>query len=430
MLLSSNETHSNLTTSVCLASDEFHGDVALVEIFNRPLNELVNMGNYYPCKEANNSLFTPVLRFQNTWILRGEAKLSAYDIDDLCVVKIYPVVLYESGGYEKSEQHCISLGGEIPRAVDISEEILKISQGLLQTCRRNDDFVSWIYTNNSFERETYHRCQGLLLSGEVRYIACVKMLTCSMCLIQNVRVTLYGHGGKYFDNVFHLKVSMGELVFLGRENTTIKPTGNNWIISSPLHITEYKLYSKTLPIGRLVWSSNHVDYPDGRLLTLSRCKTFEFSCNDGMCISISHRCDDKFQCSDLSDEKNCDVIDLSASYNEFYEPPPRPGEKFPSTLHYDTEVYHMGTITTDEGKARMDLGITVSWFDPRLDFVNLKKNKKNYFLCGKVWKPSIRVVTGQGDGSVVATTFYEEQCYIYPKHQEPKRSMSDPWMSK
>lgn len=416
--------------SVFAGSDIFEGDMALLEIFNKPFHQLLNTEMYHPCTALNHSRPAVVLQLGKTWQLKGRVKLSTYNLEDLCKIERFPMILYNVGGYEKANQHCKSLGGHILTHLDITEEILKVSVGSNQTCRKNNEIVSWVYTNeSSYERLTYHMCKGLVFSGEVRHIACVKLLMCSICIVHKLRLTMYGHDGRYFDNVFHLKLLNGESTWFGSQKSVIKQVDFDWVVQSPLHATYLILHNETLPIGRKTWLTNSVQHPDGRLLTLSRCKTFEFSCDDATCISMKHRCDDAFTCVDLSDERNCDVLKVSSSYNEFYEPPPRPGETLPSILFYDTVVYHMGTITTDDGKARMDLGITVSWFDPRLDFVNLKKDKKNYFQCERVWKPSIRVVTGEGDGSVVATKFYEEQCFTVPRKQEPYRTFIDPFMS-
>ena len=43
-------------------------------------------------------------------------------------------------------------------------------------------------------------------------------------------------------------------------------------------------------------------------LTLSRCSEDEFTCNDGVCIDSSKRCDLVQDCVDFSDELECTTV--------------------------------------------------------------------------------------------------------------------------
>ena len=40
----------------------------------------------------------------------------------------------------------------------------------------------------------------------------------------------------------------------------------------------------------------------------------EYNCRDGSCIMIEQRCDSQFDCIDGSDESECNVIGIPASY--------------------------------------------------------------------------------------------------------------------
>ena len=435
------KTDTNRTDSEnefsCFGSAELHADIAGTFLFDHAI-DVQNINELSLCKHKNNSIkeeeytnVQPIFSIEDELEVSDTTEMLNLAIDEICAEVIYPFIIYDTGVYKTTEQQCQSIGGRLLNPADVTQEIIQISVGVNQTCIKPDDgIVSWVHTNETFEKINFHECKALKKDGNIIDAACAKYIPCSICLVKNVRATLYGHNGNYFDHVFHLSISNGEGIWMGRQGSTIVRRGSNWLLTSPLHQTQLTLSNQSLPIGRRIWNSS---FSDGgmqdRLLAFSRCTTFEFSCNDGTCLDINFRCDDIFQCKDLSDEVNCNVVKLSASYNEFYEPPPRPGEKIPTKLFYEAEVYHMGTITTDEGRAKIDLGITVSWYDPRLDFSNLKLGRKNFFPCEQVWKPSIRALTGRGDGSVLDTKTYEEQCYTTPKYQEPSRSMDDPWMS-
>ena len=46
----------------------------------------------------------------------------------------------------------------------------------------------------------------------------------------------------------------------------------------------------------------------------------EFTCDDGQCVSMKHRCDQIPQCRDKSDEKGCDLLTLTEGYNKIIPP--------------------------------------------------------------------------------------------------------------
>ena len=63
-------------------------------------------------------------------------------------------------------------------------------------------------------------------------------------------------------------------------------------------------------------------FKDGivRRLKFTTCKTGQFTCDDGLCISIEQRCDQITHCSDISDEENCKIIHLESRYKKNIAP--------------------------------------------------------------------------------------------------------------
>ena len=43
-------------------------------------------------------------------------------------------------------------------------------------------------------------------------------------------------------------------------------------------------------------------------ISISKCKSNEFNCNDGLCVAMSKLCDGSNHCEDGSDEDNCQVL--------------------------------------------------------------------------------------------------------------------------
>ncbi|KAF2358403.1 Low-density lipoprotein (LDL) receptor class A repeat [Trinorchestia longiramus] len=415
-------------SSMCIGSENFDGDLLGLETFRAILWPEQNM-TYYPCQNESFSSVEAEITMSSPWMLPENTSLSEFYKSDICLEENFQrIVLYKVGGYHKTLQYCEALGGHLPSLEEISLKTVEVINKRKTDDDEDIDYISWLNTKHNEQNLSSLKCRALTSDVTETEISCVKRLRASICITMKHRVTLYGHQGTHFDHFFYSGIVKDEIKWTGLQQSHVRRESSYWVLESPFHLTKLYLFNKTLPIGRHEWVSMTSLNATSTLLTLTLCKTYEFSCNDGSCLPIAQRCDDIVQCRDHSDEVNCNVLSLPSSYQKFYEPPPRPGEILPSILYYDVDVYHMGTITTDEGKASMDVAVSVAWFDPRLNFNNLKIGKKNYFNCTKVWKPSIRTITGNGDGSVVMTNFYEEQCYTKPTNQQPSRNLTDPWM--
>lgn len=56
-------------------------------------------------------------------------------------------------------------------------------------------------------------------------------------------------------------------------------------------------------------------------LSLSACHEREFTCGEGSCVDLSHRCDLRVDCPDNSDEIGCEKLELPDEYLESLPPP-------------------------------------------------------------------------------------------------------------
>jgi hypothetical protein len=56
------------------------------------------------------------------------------------------------------------------------------------------------------------------------------------------------------------------------------------------------------------------------VLKLTTCREAMFTCDDGRCIDIATRCDDKTDCIDGSDESQCNIVSMSKKYMKSVAP--------------------------------------------------------------------------------------------------------------
>ena len=152
--------------------------------------------------------------------------------------------------------------------------------------------------------------------------------TCIGCIQQNKfkpLVQLRGVCDKTaFDFNFHFMLDdTGHMKLQGFKHSTIffNFTLNMWQMQS--HITPSAVaYSKSLrqnlALGLNTWMvSNDNECQIGEVeieLKLTTCGEDEFTCSNGLCVSINERCDSARHCDDWSDEIGCSLTKLPESY--------------------------------------------------------------------------------------------------------------------
>ena len=70
--------------------------------------------------------------------------------------------------------------------------------------------------------------------------------------------------------------------------------------------------SSDYPLGHNFWDvyndSCSVEEHSRIPLMLHVCSESQFNCNNGHCVKMDDRCDGRFDCEDMSDELECDII--------------------------------------------------------------------------------------------------------------------------
>ncbi len=124
----------------------------------------------------------------------------------------------------------------------------------------------------------------------------------------------------------------------------------------------------------------------------------EFTCDDGTCIPLVHRCDEYSHCTDLSDEDNCYILSLNKNN---YRRELAPSQKSNLDKNIKDKVQIQVNIFVDkvtkiqemEMSMRVKFSVNLSWLDQRLSFINLKNETGLNAILGQeiesIWFPSL-----------------------------------------
>ena len=95
-----------------------------------------------------------------------------------------------------------------------------------------------------------------------------------------------------------------------------------------------------------------------------------------MCVfSMTERCDQIIQCQDKSDEDNCSLLVFEESYNKLVPPisfNPTDKSVIPVSVKVSTSLRNVLEISESTHTIDLKLGISLEWYDNRVQYHNLK----------------------------------------------------------
>ena len=156
-----------------------------------------------------------------------------------------------------------------------------------------------------------------------------------------------------------------------------------------------KVPFKTLAIGNHDWNiSGDKNCKDGtHPLSLTSCNEDEFTCNNGLCINLTQRCDGKVDCKDDSDELDCEVVEVGDSYNNLLAPTPPEGNKASKiSLNITIIIHTISGFSEIEGTFDSQFSLAMVWFDKRLSYHYLRDDPKTLSknTIDKLWFPGFK----------------------------------------
>ena len=274
-----------------------------------------------------------------------------------------------------------------------------------------DDPLIWAYGEpNGGDFENCAQVWTMFDEERDRYYGKHNDLPCgascpSLCQgIGTIRLTLRGLcSGTTYDTTYLMRVGhMGNRRFFqGDFGWIIQWTDDKWQIINDLltfSVRPSRLvyhHGSLYPFGRNYWENINdtscIGTDDTLLLNLTPCNMSSFTCDNGFCIPMEKRCDQKLDCEDVSDEKQCQIISIDPTKYLKGKPPPPIGDD--SRVNINVEVHLLKILEVGEVAAlfRTQFELFLKWKDSRINFWNLKFDKKLNALVPRekalIWTP-------------------------------------------
>ena len=129
-------------------------------------------------------------------------------------------------------------------------------------------------------------------------------------------------------------------------------------------------------------------------LKMTGCNYGDFTCNDGQCVSMEHRCDQLPHCRDTSDEMGCEIMVLKAGYNKNIPPiSSRNGLKIAVDVNVSLDIFKLVAIKEEDYSIEIQFQITMVWKENRVKYQNLKVNDSLNALTEddiqRLWLPRV-----------------------------------------
>ena len=94
-------------------------------------------------------------------------------------------------------------------------------------------------------------------------------------------------------------------------------------------------------------------------------------------MDIFRRCDNKNDCHDGSDEKDCKILRVPASYDYSIPPESEEGKKVNNDIFTHVDIINVDEVNTVDMMVALTIRLTFKWKDHRVEFLDVKNSKKD-----------------------------------------------------
>jgi hypothetical protein len=206
-------------------------------------------------------------------------------------------------------------------------------------------------------------------------------------------------------------------IYNGFLQNIISKNETDWILTKNIKDQEpLAVLPQLYPFGAHNWMFGNETYH----LKFSQCGEHYFTCGKyGNCISMDQRCDSRIDCQpdDNSDEQNCTMYKLAEGYQK--RTPPLGHEGSELEVKVSIELINVISMTELNFEYRVNVVVTMEWFDDRITFRNLQDSDiRNLILKedhNDLWLP-ILYFANSNEG---LTTIFDKDAYLVVRKLTP-----------
>ncbi|XP_064113370.1 uncharacterized protein LOC135220010 isoform X2 [Macrobrachium nipponense] len=382
-----------------------------------------------------------------SWKIDGDVRWVTYSQKDICNKKTRSLVFFPDRFPLKSAQHlCHIVGGvlAVPRNKEENDWLFDISKSRAQYCSGNvGASYLWLGANDISEEGIWRKWESksvlswqslwrgdrpnggseenclVMLAGSfpARWsdIACLETYAfCVPCEFDKLAILYLKGPAVCPGSPFNLQYIIGE-------NRGGRPTLLGFFHSDIFWDNDLKVWmlqsrkvndmawwkppeEGVYPFGTHSWTlgSKVCNMIEGESvnLTISACGKGKFTCDDGSCIDLQHRCDLRVDCEDQSDEARCSLVGIPPGYRTTIPPPPAADTNSLPILLY-VNIISFTSIETEALTFMTTLELKLRWQDTRLTYFNLKDDRSLNVLSQSsvegIWKPRVFFSNAQGN---------------------------------